>query len=83
MPGVTTSTVLNTDSTLKAREIDFVTRFEKNWDALRTILGIVRPIRKEPGTSLVTYEAQMKDEALQAAQVWAREKQSLLHSLRL
>ena len=65
MPGVTTSTVLNTDSTLKAREIDFVTRFEKNWDALRTILGIVRPIRKEPGTSLVTYEAQMKDEALQ------------------
>nr|DAJ12267.1 MAG TPA: major capsid protein [Bacteriophage sp.] len=65
MPGVTTSTVLNTDSTLKAREIDFVTRFEKNWDALRTILGIVRPIRKEPGTSLVTYEAQMKDETLQ------------------
>lgn len=29
MAGVTTSTVLNTDSTLKAREIDFVTRFEK------------------------------------------------------
>ncbi len=65
MPGVTTSTVLNADSTLKAREIDFVTRFEKNWDALRTILGIFRPIRKEPGTSLVTYEAQMKDETLQ------------------
>ena len=72
MPGVTTSTVLNTDSTLKAREIDFVTRFEKNWDALRTILGIVIPIRKEPGTSLVTYEAQMKDE-----------RQSLLRSLKL
>ena len=65
MPGVTTSTVLNTDSTLKAREIDFVTRFDKNWDALRTILGILKPIRKEPGTSLVTYEAQMKDETLQ------------------
>lgn len=65
MPGVTTSTVLNTDSALKAREIDFVTRFDKNWDALRTILGIFKPIRKEPGTSLVTYEAQMKDEALQ------------------
>lgn len=28
-------------------------------------MGIFRPIRKEPGTSLVTYEAQMKDEALQ------------------
>lgn len=65
MPGVTTSTVLNTDSALKAREIDFVTRFDKNWDALRTILGIFKPIRKEPGTSLVTYEAQMKDEPLQ------------------
>lgn len=65
MEGVTTSTVLNTDSALKAREIDFVTRFDKNWDALRTILGIFKPIRKEPGTSLVTYEAQMKDETLQ------------------
>ena len=65
MAGVTTSTVLNTDSALKAREIDFVTRFDKNWDALRTILGIFKPIRKEPGTSLVTYEAQMKDESLQ------------------
>lgn len=65
MAGVTTSTVLNTDSALKAREIDFVTRFDKNWDALRTILGIFKPIRKEPGTSLVTYEAQMKDAALQ------------------
>lgn len=65
MAGVTTSTVLNTDSALKAREIDFVTRFDKNWDALRTILGIFKPIRKEPGTSLVTYEAQMKDEPLQ------------------
>ena len=38
MAGVTTSTVLNTDGALKAREIDFVTRFDKNWDALRTIL---------------------------------------------
>jgi hypothetical protein len=65
MAGGTTSTILNTDSALKAREIDFVTRFDKNWDALRTILGIFKPIRKEPGTSLVTYEAQMKDEALQ------------------
>ena len=27
------------------REIDFVTQFQKNWDALRTILGIMRPIR--------------------------------------
>lgn len=35
-----------------AREIDFVTRFAKNWDALRQILGIMRPIKKQPGTKL-------------------------------
>lgn len=40
-----------------AREIDFVTRFNDNWDALRNILGIMRPIRKAPGTSLVSYTA--------------------------
>lgn len=37
------------------REIDFVTRFNKNWQALRDILGIMRPIRKQPGTKLVSY----------------------------
>ena len=36
------------------REIDFVTRFGKNWDALRQIMGIMRPIRKTPGTKLVS-----------------------------
>lgn len=35
-----------------AREIDFVTRFQKNWDDLRNIMGISRPIRKAPGTAL-------------------------------
>ena len=40
-----------------AREVDFVTRFADNWDALRTILGIMRPIRKAPGTKLVSYKA--------------------------
>ena len=37
------------------REIDFVTRFNKNWQALRDIMGIMRPIRKQPGTKLVSY----------------------------
>ena len=37
------------------REIDFVTRFGRNWQALMEILGIVRPIRKQPGTKLVAY----------------------------
>ena len=40
-----------------ARELDFVTRFTENWDALRRILGIVRPIRKTPGTKLTSYNA--------------------------
>lgn len=40
-----------------AREIDFVTRFGQNWDALREILGIMRPIRKTPGTQLISYTA--------------------------
>ena len=47
--------VANIDVT--AREIDFVTRFANNWDSLREILGIMRPIRKANGTSLVSYEA--------------------------
>jgi len=35
------------------REIDFVTRFGLNWDALRDILGIMNVIEKEAGTKLV------------------------------
>lgn len=45
--------------TTTAREVDFVTRFNDNWDALRTILGIIRPIRKAPGTKLVSYKAEV------------------------
>ena len=40
-----------------AREMDFVERFGDNWEALRNILGIMRPIRKAPGTSIVAYTA--------------------------
>lgn len=35
-----------------AREIDFVSRFEQTWEHLRAIMGIMRPIRKTPGTVL-------------------------------
>ena len=45
--------------TTTAREVDFVTRFNDNWDALRTILGIMRPICKAPGTKLVSYKAEV------------------------
>lgn len=43
--------------TVNAREQDFVTVFTQNWDALRAILGIMRPIRKAPGTKLVASKA--------------------------
>ncbi|MBO7624378.1 MAG: hypothetical protein J6S82_03620 [Bacteroidales bacterium] len=47
----------NVYTNVTAREIDFVTRFGLNWDALREILGIMRPIKKTPGTQLVSYTA--------------------------
>lgn len=63
MATVTTSaqTGLTTASqiTVNSREVDFVTRFTNNWDALRTIMGIMRPIRKAPGTRLVSYKAEV------------------------
>lgn len=40
--------------TTQAREIDFVSRFSQNWQALMDIMGIMRPIRKAPGTKLVS-----------------------------
>lgn len=40
-----------------AREIDFVTRFGRNWEHLRDIMGIMRMIRKQPGAVLKSKEA--------------------------
>jgi hypothetical protein len=51
--GLTTAAQFTTE----AREVDFVTRFSDNWDALRKIMGIMRPIRKTPGTKLISYKA--------------------------
>lgn len=62
MAGTTTTTQF---SQVNAREVDFVTRFNDNWDALKEILGITRPIKKTPGTKLVSYKASMVDSALQ------------------
>ena len=47
----------NVYTNVNARELDFVTRFGNNWDALQNIIGISRPIRKTPGTKLVSYTA--------------------------
>lgn len=60
----------NTYTSVTAREVDFVTRFNYNWDALRNIMGIMRPIRKAPGTSLISYTA---DVALEDGDVGAGE----------
>lgn len=47
----------NVYTNVTAREIDFVTRFGQNWEALRNILGVMRPIRKAPGSKLISYTA--------------------------
>lgn len=49
----------NVYTNVTAREIDFVTRFNTNWDALRTIIGIMRPIKKAPGSKLVSYKTSL------------------------
>ena len=51
MPGKT-NLIMTKDIQVTAREIDFVTRFERNWQHLRDILGIMRPIKKQPGAVL-------------------------------
>ena len=47
-----TNLITTSDIQVTAREIDFVTRFERNWEHLRDILGIMRPIKKQPGAVL-------------------------------
>lgn len=44
-------------SQLAVREVDFIERFQRNWDALREVMGISRPIRKTPGTKLAANTA--------------------------
>ena len=44
--------------TLK-REIDFATRFPRNWRHLLDIMGIMRPVRRAPGTKLVSKYAEL------------------------
>ena len=51
------SNLPNVYTDVVAREVDFVSRFTQNWEALRNILGIMRPIRKAPGTRLASYTA--------------------------
>lgn len=55
MPTENTTTTANI--TTAVRELDFVTRFEADWSAIQEILGIMRPVRKQPGTKLVASKA--------------------------
>ena len=55
--GLTKSTSF---TTVTAREVDFTTRFSDNWETLRNIMGIMRPIRKTPGTKLKSYDTVAK-----------------------
>lgn len=49
----------NSYTDVAAREVDFVTRFSKNWDELKNVLGISREIKKDAGTKLVSYKAEV------------------------
>lgn len=42
---------------IAAREIDFVSRFGNSWQALQEVLGIMNPVKKEAGTTLVSSTA--------------------------
>lgn len=53
IPNTTTTAQITTS----VKEIDFVSRFNRNWDTLREILGIMNPVRKTPGTKLVASKA--------------------------
>lgn len=64
MPATNVETLTNPRDSLPnvyvdvaARELDFVTRFGQNWEALREVLGIMRPIKKQAGTQLKSYTA--------------------------
>lgn len=72
----------NVYTNVTAREIDFVTRFADNWSALRNILGIMRPIRKAPGTTLVSYTASIALEsgAVDAGEVIPYSKATIVQS---
>ena len=52
-----TNLTMTADMQIEARKIDFVTRFALNWEHLLTILGIMRPIRKQPGAVLKSKKA--------------------------
>lgn len=53
---VTPNTTTTENFNIDAKVVEFVERFNMNWDALREIMGVMRPIRKTPGTRLRSYK---------------------------
>ena len=51
------TTVQSNFSTVTPRVIDFVTRFENNWQGLRDVIGISNPIRKRAGENVYVKKA--------------------------
>ena len=77
------SNLPNVYTDVTAREIDFVSRFNRNWDALRDIMGIMRPIRKAPGTRLISYTASvtLTDGDVQPGEVIPYSKSTIVQSM--
>lgn len=65
---VTPNTTTTNNFQIDPKVVDFVTRFNMNWEALRDIMGIMRPIRKAPGTVLKSYKVTVTRGAGQAAE---------------
>lgn len=63
--------IMSADIQVTARELDFVSRFEQNWEHLREILGIMRPIKKVPGAIL---KSKYAEGVLQSGEVAAGEE---------
>ncbi len=51
------NTTTTAQITTAVKEMDFISRFNDNWDAIREIMGIMRPVRKTLGTKLVASKA--------------------------
>lgn len=72
----------NVYTNVTAREIDFVSRFNSNWDALRSILGVMRAIKKTAGTKLVSYttDVDLEDGDVGAGEVIPYSKTTIVQS---
>ena len=71
--------IIKAEDIVSARKIDFVTRFDRNWEALREILAVSNPIRKAPGTDIYTktVTGTLQDGAVAEGAVIPRSKYSV------